>query len=94
MTVLSRSSGTASIQVRVRPIDERLLLDRIRAEFSEMPGLDLTLPQAQRLWGLDRLTCEYLCGCLLKDGFLARTARGTYVRRAESVLRRDAGRAN
>jgi hypothetical protein len=29
------------------------LLVRIRAEYLEMPGLRLTAPQAQRLFGLD-----------------------------------------
>lgn len=81
MTLLSRSSNTTRIDVRVRAIDERRLLDRIRAEFLEMPGLDLTPAQAQRLWGLDQLTCEYLCERLLEDGFLCRTSRGTFVRR-------------
>jgi predicted transcriptional regulator of viral defense system len=90
MTVLSRSSTTSRISVRVRPVDERRLLDRIRAEFLEMPGLDLTLAQARRLWGLDRLTCEYLCGRLLEDGFLERTSRGTYVLGARGW----SGRAN
>jgi hypothetical protein len=30
------------------------LLNRVRGEYAEMPGLTLTLAQAQRLWGLDR----------------------------------------
>jgi len=81
VTLLFRTSSTTRIDVRVRAIDERRLLDRIRAEFLEMPGLDLTLAQAQRLWGLDQLTCEHLCGRLLEDGFLCRTSRGTFVRR-------------
>jgi DNA-binding IclR family transcriptional regulator len=79
VTVLSRSSTRSTVEVRVRPVDERRLLDRIRAEFLEMPGLDLTLAQAQRLWNLDRLTCEYLCGRLLESGFLDKTVRGSYV---------------
>src|SRR5437867_4466585 len=35
-----------------------LLLIRIRAEYREMPGLKLTLPQARRLWQLDPATYE------------------------------------
>lgn len=94
MTVLSGRPATTPIEVRVRAVDERRLLDRIRAEFVEMPGLDITLPQAQRLWGLDRLTCEYLCGRLLEEGFLHRTDRGTYVRKDGGVLRADLDSAN
>jgi hypothetical protein len=31
---------------------------RVRAEFTEMPGLRLTLPQASRLFNLERTQCE------------------------------------
>jgi hypothetical protein len=34
------------------------LLRRVRAEYLEMPGLRLTAPQAQRLFGLDAETWE------------------------------------
>jgi len=29
------------------------LLLRVEGEYREMPGLSLTVPQAERLWGLD-----------------------------------------
>ena len=29
-------------------------VDRFQTEFIEMPGLELTMPQAVRLWGLRR----------------------------------------
>lgn len=79
MTLLTRSSTSFRIDVRVRAVDERRLLDRIRAEFLEMPGLSLTPAQAQRLWGMDRATCEHLCGRLLEEGFLRLTSGGAYV---------------
>ena len=56
------------------------LLHRVRAEYLEMPGLRLTLPQAARLWGLDRETCVGLLDVLVKAGFLVRTADGGHVR--------------
>jgi len=56
------------------------LVDRIRAEFLEMPGLRLTLPQAQRFWGLDETTSAALLGALIDGRFLRRTASGTYIR--------------
>jgi Fic family protein len=46
---------------------------RVRAEFTEMPGLKLTITQAQRLWGLDRSTCERVIDTLTASGFLVRT---------------------
>jgi len=35
-----------------------VLLNRIKGEFLEMPGLQLTEWQAQRLWGLERSQCD------------------------------------
>ena len=52
----------------------------IQDEFTEIPGLNLTRPQVQRLWGLDRPTCDALLGALIDGHFLRRTDSGTYVR--------------
>ena len=38
-----------------------------------MPGLKLTVQQAQRLWALDRRTCEALIDELIASGFLCWT---------------------
>ena len=56
------------------------LLRRIRGEYLEMPGLCLTLAQAQRLWGLDASICSGLFAALATDKFLWRRADGTYGR--------------
>ena len=53
---------------------------RVRAEYLEMPGLNLTRQQAQVLWGLDAELCDRLLTYLLDTGFLARTVHGTFVR--------------
>ena len=52
----------------------------IRGEFLESPGLHLTKPQAQRLWGLDAETCETLLDSLVDQHFLRRTVRDQYAR--------------
>jgi hypothetical protein len=57
----------------------RMVLKRVRAEFDEMPGLCLTTPQAQRLFGIDETTCEVLLRILVEGGFL-RVGRFGYVR--------------
>ncbi|MGE5360708.1 MAG: hypothetical protein ACM3NQ_16955 [Bacteroidales bacterium] len=57
-------------------------LRRVRAEFLEMPGLKLTVSQAQRLWGMDRRTCEALIDELTATRFLARTRDGAVVLRS------------
>jgi hypothetical protein len=63
-----------------QPGDERAVR-RIRAEFLEMPGLCLTIEQAQRLWSLERRTCEALLTSLVASRFLGRTDRGLFVLR-------------
>jgi len=60
-------------------------LRRVRAEFLEMPGLKLTVPQAQRLWGVDRRTCEAVIEELTASRFLARTRDGAVILRAATA---------
>ena len=54
--------------------------ERIRAEYLEMPGLHLTIRQAQRLWGLDELTCATVLAALEREKFLRRTSEEKYAR--------------
>lgn len=51
--------------------DEEHLCARIRAEFREMPGLMLTLPQAARLFSIDLVRCERVLTTLVDQGHLA-----------------------
>ena len=55
-------------------------LHLIRSEYLEIPGLHLTEPQVQRLWGLDAMRCEALLSALIDIKFLRRTRHGAYVR--------------
>jgi hypothetical protein len=56
------------------------VLHRIQGEFLEMPGLRLTLLQAQRLWRLDETSCNAALRALVDARFLARTHDGAFVR--------------
>jgi hypothetical protein len=56
------------------------VLQRIQGEYAEMPGLQLTPAQAQRLWGLERDVCDALLGALVDAKFLSQTRDGAYVR--------------
>jgi DNA-binding IclR family transcriptional regulator len=58
--------------------DKQQMLNRVRGEFLEMPGLRLRVEQAQRLWGLDRSTCEELLASLVDAKFLSRRSGGVY----------------
>jgi hypothetical protein len=56
------------------------VVDRARAHFTEMPGLELTLPEAVRLLGFGVDDCRYVIDALVDAGFLRWTARRTVVR--------------
>jgi hypothetical protein len=58
---------------------------RIEGEYLEMPGLILSVPQAQRLWALDRPSCERCLTTLVRTKFLRRTTDGRYVRADRSA---------
>ena len=63
--------------------DARLLehlVHRVRAEFLEMPGLRLTMPQARRFWGLEEELCEAILSRLVEARFLRRTRDGAFAR--------------
>jgi hypothetical protein len=54
---------------------------RIRAEFAEMPGLKLTVPQASRLFSVDCVRCRRLLEGLVRDRVLS--SRGDLFLRAD-----------
>ena len=56
------------------------LVERIRAEFIEQPGLRLTEDQGCRLWQLDRPTLQRVLTALTSASFLSRSAEGRYSR--------------
>lgn len=58
----------------------RALVDRVRGEFNEMPGLQLTVPQAARLLGIEPEACQHVIDHLVDSAFLRRTPTGTVVR--------------
>jgi hypothetical protein len=56
------------------------LLRRVQGEYREMPGLSLTVSQAERLWRLDRSTCAFVLSTLSERRVLRRTMAGKYLR--------------
>jgi hypothetical protein len=57
------------------------VVERVRGEFNEMPGLRLTPAQAARLWGMDRRACDEILEHLVASSFL-RWSAGCVVRGA------------
>ena len=54
-------------------------MDRVRAEYREMPGLSLTTSQMRRLWLLDANLCDKVVDSLVACEFLRRRRDHTYV---------------
>ena len=61
------------------PPPERLL-ERIRAEYLEMPGLSLTPEQLQRLCGVEPTLCRLVLDSLVDAKFLCIKSNGAYAR--------------
>jgi hypothetical protein len=65
------------------------VVDRVRLDFVEMPEMELTLPQAVRLWSLGMDDCRYVIDSLVDAGFLAWTPKRTIVRSGRDPLSRQ-----
>ncbi len=48
-----------------------------------MPGLRLTLAQAQRLWALDRALCDAVLAALVEARFLVQSRNASFIRADE-----------
>jgi hypothetical protein len=62
-------------------------LERIRAEYQEMPGLKLTLEQVQRLSGVDKAVCRQVLDALVNAKFLYLGTDGSYTRSVDGSIR-------
>lgn len=65
------------------------VVDRVRLDFMEMPEMELTLPQAVRLWSLGMDDCRYVIDSLVDAGFLSWTPKRTIVRNGRDPLGRQ-----
>ncbi len=54
------------------------LLERVRAEYLEMPGLRLRREQVQRLCGIERTVCQMVLDSLVAERFLCVKPDGHY----------------
>lgn len=61
------------------------LVERVEGEYLEMPGLRLTREQAERLWAIDRVTCETILDALIERRFLTCGADSRYRRVGEGT---------
>ena len=56
------------------------VLNRLRGEYLEMPGLSLTAAQVQRLCGIEEKVCQAVLGALVDAKFLYVNSNGSYAR--------------
>ena len=56
------------------------LLQRVRDQYRDTPGLTLTKPQATRLFGVAPSVCAAMLRALVMENFLSRTGEGLFVR--------------
>jgi hypothetical protein len=68
----------------IRDMSFATFIDRARADFVEMPGLELTLPQAVRLWNVGIDDCRRVLDALAEAGFLKWTHRRTVIRTGQA----------
>jgi hypothetical protein len=62
------------------------IVERLRAEFLEMPGLRLTAQQVHRLCGVDQDACRAVLDVLVSEKFLCAKPDGTYARLTDGVM--------
>ena len=67
-----------------------IVADRVRSEFIEMPGMELTMSQATRLWNLGPDDCRVVLDSLVDAGFLRWTPRKTVIRTGRNAPIADA----
>jgi hypothetical protein len=81
--MIAKRKTLASSAATVVP--HEAVLDRMRGEFLEMPGLRLTREQAQRLCGVDQALCQQVLDTLVDASFLCVKPNGAYARRTDGA---------
>jgi hypothetical protein len=81
----SMASGLGhSPAMSISPYEQ--VLERIRAEYLEMPDMRLRLEQAQRLCGIERSICKVALDSLVDEKFLCVKSDGCYARLADGKV--------
>jgi hypothetical protein len=72
----------------------RDVIQRLRAEYLEMPGLRLTAAQVQRLCGIEPMMCQSVLDALVDAKFLCAKSDGTYTRMTDGEVMSRAANAD
>jgi hypothetical protein len=85
-TAVERKRQLAWTLLNASAMSFAAVVDRVRLDFVEMPEMELTLPQAVRLWSLGMDDCRFVIDSLVDAGFLVWTPRRTIVRKGRAFL--------
>jgi hypothetical protein len=66
------------------------IVERVRSEYIEMPGMRLTPRQLQRLCGIGPALCDAVLESMVDSRFLTAKPDGTYARATEGLPQRMA----
>jgi len=61
------------------------IIERVRSEYLEMPGMRLTPQQLQRLCGIGPALCEAVLDSMVRSEFLRVRPDGTYARASDGL---------
>jgi hypothetical protein len=62
------------------------IAERLRAEYLEMPGLQLRPEQVQRFCGIEQTVCQMVLDALVASKFLCLRTDGRYARLTEGYI--------
>jgi DNA-binding IclR family transcriptional regulator len=63
------------------------IMQRVRTEYEEMPGLSVTVAQASRLWNIDAATTREVLNAMVDVGYLSAGPRGFTLRAFDGSAR-------
>ena len=78
LNVTAEALPIRTVDSRCEQPPDAAVVNRVRAEFSEMRGFSPTCDQAARLFGLSREQCEQVLTSLTNEGFLRKDGERWY----------------
>ena len=63
------------------------IMQRVRTEYEEMPGLSVTVAQASQLWNIDPSTAREVLNAMVDVGYLSAGPRGFTLRAFDRTVR-------
>jgi hypothetical protein len=83
---LNRNTRVIGAKERIVMMTTNDVIQRLRAEYIEMPGMRLTAAQVQRLCGIEQTLCRSVLESLVRTRFLCLRPDGTYGRTTDRDL--------